>query len=58
MEEGEFNMSFTKRYIENKIYEERDKLKELSLTNEELVKTVSENTNIPQEIVDAYLGEH
>lgn len=51
-------MSYTKRYLENEIYEERDKLKELTLTNEELVKTVSENTGIPQEIVDAYLGEH
>lgn len=50
-------MSAIKRYIEYLIYKERDKLKNLNLTNIELVEKVCENTGIDFDIVWMYLGE-
>lgn len=51
-------MSAIKRLMEDEIYKERDKLKNLNLTNIELVEKVCENTGIDFDIVWAYLGEH
>lgn len=51
------NMSCMKRYIEDEIYSEYEKLKDGNLTNTELVKAVSEKTGIDLEIVTAYIGE-